>query len=141
MYFSHITKLNSLKSTLRLSKLKICEVVHHVTEPNVVKVVLVTKDNEKFLLYHQEFPRAHQAPKVKLAKDAVELELRDSTIVYSVVVLEEREDLNAANTHAVCQTMHDNFQETLLFCGQFVVLAFKIGTELNWDDQRCFFKV
>lgn len=103
--------------------------------------MLVTKDNEKFLLYHQEFPRAHQAPEVKLAKDAVELELRDSTIVYSVVVLEEREDLNATNTHAVRQTMHDNFQETLLFCGQFVVLAFKIGTELNWDDQRCFFKV
>ena len=89
------------------SILEVSVVVHHVTEANVVEVVLVAEHNIKFLLNHQKFPGAHQTPQVELAQDAVELELRDSAVVHAVVVLEERENLNAADAHAVRQSMHD----------------------------------
>lgn len=70
-----------------LSIFEVCVVVDHVAETNVVEVVLVTKDNQKFLFNHQKFPRAHQTSEIELAQHAVELDLRDSAVVDSVVVL------------------------------------------------------
>ena len=92
---------------LRFAIFKVCIIIHHITKTDVIKIVFVTKDNKKLLLYHQKFSRAHQTSQIELAQYAVKLELRDSAIVHAVVVLKERENLNATNTHAVSQSVHD----------------------------------
>lgn len=69
--------------------------------------MFVSQDDVELFLHDHKLLRAHKAAQVQLAQDAVELEPRDCAVVHAVVILKERENLNAANAHAVSQSVHD----------------------------------
>ena len=60
--------------------------VYQVTKCDVIEVVFSADEDIEFLVQHRKLSTAHQAPKVQLAENTVELTARHGAFMNAVVI-------------------------------------------------------